>query len=76
MLQIENNEWEPVIINLNQSNLTGFNLSKKNSANADSNNDKLIICETVTKLDKKRIYLRSPVRVIKLFFFRIKIGYI
>ncbi|RNA17062.1 vacuolar sorting-associated 13C isoform X2, partial [Brachionus plicatilis] len=60
-LEIENNEWEPVVITLDKSAVNGFNLNNKNSDKSDLN-DKIIICETVTKLDKKRIYLRSPVQ--------------
>lgn len=64
LVKIEGNEWEPVIITLNQSSINGFNLNKK-TTEPEYLTDKIIICETVTKLDKKRIFLRSPVQVIE-----------
>lgn len=64
LVKIEGNEWEPVIITINQSSINGFSMNNK-KAEQNYLNDKIIICETVTKLDKKRIYLRSPVQVIE-----------
>jgi hypothetical protein len=44
-------------INVTKSGLNGYYVTKKNYQ------DDLIICETVSQFDKKRIYLRSSVQI-------------
>lgn len=61
--KIIDGNWQPTVIAMGHSDLNGFYLNRKKQSEEDINTETLIICQTVTKLDKRRLYLRSPVQV-------------
>ncbi|CAF0704730.1 unnamed protein product [Brachionus calyciflorus] len=73
-LEIVNSEWQPASISLGRSNLSGYYMSKAKSA-PNEINENLIICQTVNKLDKRRIYLRSSVQFINHLNIDIDLSY-
>jgi hypothetical protein len=73
---VSTQNYDPVLVNLEYSNLTGFFLNPKNiSSYPQSARKSLMVCETVTKLDKRRIYLRSSVQVINTLDFGVSVNY-
>ena len=71
-VEILNKDWEPAKINLSQLALNGAYLSTSKQSLI---NETLIISQTVTKLDKRRIYLRSSVQIVNTMKFTIEISY-
>ena len=61
-IELLNKNWDPTTIKLDNSIINGSYLTK--NAQSSSANDTLIISQTVTRLDKRRIYLRSSVQII------------
>ena len=72
LFKITGRNYESVKISMDHSNINGYYLVKKESA---ISKDVLMVCEMVTKFDKRRIYLRSPVQVINTLDFEIAISY-
>jgi hypothetical protein len=56
-------DYETVAVNMENSTLNGYFLTKSLKNPAKANKDVLMICETVTKFDKRRIFLRSSIQV-------------
>lgn len=73
-IEILNKDWQPALISLDKLILNGAYLTKVNKQ-ASAANETLIISQTITKLDKRRIYLRSSVQIINTMKFSIEISY-
>jgi hypothetical protein len=59
-----NDEWEPLLATMSFTNINGFSLvSKKTREEA------VLIAETISILDKRKIGLRSPIQVFQNFYF-------
>lgn len=67
-----NSEWEPINIIMNHLTLNGYYVNEKGMKGPS---ESLIVCETVTNLDKRRIYLRSQIQVINMMDMSVDITY-
>ena len=72
-LDILNKNWEPASLCLDNALINGTYLTSNTQSSTAS--DTLIISQTVTKLDKRRIYLRSSVQLINTMKFSIEVSY-
>ena len=74
-VDILDKDWAPTVLNLSHATLNGSYLTKKVPTSSGSNGETLIISQTVTKLDKRRIYLRSAVQLINTMKFTVEVSY-
>ena len=53
-----NNEWDPLVATMSFTNINGFSLVSKKTKD-----EAVVIAETISILDKRKIGLRSPIQV-------------
>jgi hypothetical protein len=73
-VEILNKDWHPALLSLDNLALNGAYLISTNKQ-MSTRSETLILSQTVTKLDKRRIYLRSPVQIINTMKFTVEISY-
>jgi hypothetical protein len=56
-----NSDWEPTLINLGKSLISGAYLNKKGEVKKKKRT--LLVCQSVINIDQRLIYMRSPIQV-------------
>lgn len=69
-IKTPDSDWQPVEVTMNHLQYNGYSLSQQqmpgqSTRQQQSAPETMLICETVTNMDKRRIYLRSQIQVPK-----------